>query len=75
MLPGRGISYNLGSNQFNIVINCCGTGKRWNSNGVFVVYEVDDLDWYLQALDIVVETCDYVLAQPDINKYVLHWSG
>lgn len=31
--------------------------------------------WYLNALDVVVETCDYVLAKSDPEKYYLHWSG
>lgn len=31
--------------------------------------------WYVQALDVVLETCEWVLAQPDPARYVLHWSG
>jgi hypothetical protein len=30
---------------------------------------------YFDSLNIVVETCDYVLAKPDPERYVLHWSG
>jgi hypothetical protein len=35
----------------------------------------NETDWYLQALEIVLETIDYVLAQPDQEKYYLAWSG
>jgi hypothetical protein len=31
--------------------------------------------WYQQALEVVVETCEWVLGQPDPSKYLLHWSG
>lgn len=32
-------------------------------------------DWYVQALEIVIETIEYVLAQKDPTQYVLGWSG
>lgn len=32
-------------------------------------------EWYIQALEIVQETIEYVLEQPDKDKYFLHWSG
>lgn len=35
----------------------------------------DDAEWYVQALEIVVETIEYVLAQPDKEDYTLEWSG
>ena len=41
---------------------------------VYVVTESDNT-WYIQALEIVKATCEYVLAQADINQYYLHWSG
>jgi hypothetical protein len=31
--------------------------------------------WYRDALEVVIETCDWVLAQPDPDRYLLHWSG
>jgi hypothetical protein len=34
-----------------------------------------DYEWYRQALEIVIETCDYVLSKPDASKYVLYWSS
>jgi hypothetical protein len=35
----------------------------------------DNTQWYEQALEIVIETCEYVLAQPHPETYVTHWSG
>lgn len=36
----------------------------------------DDSDaWYMHALEIVVETCEWVLGHQDPSSYVLHWSG
>lgn len=47
---------------------------------VFAVTEAkpgEIYDWYVKALEIVVETCDYVLAlpEPEHAKHWLHWSG
>jgi len=52
--------------KINAVIN--GTDR------VYLVYEAD-LTWYQQALEIVLETIEYVLSQPDKEKYVIHWSS
>lgn len=41
---------------------------------VYAIYE-SDVSWYLQALEIVEETIDYILALPDKDKVYLHWSG
>ena len=41
---------------------------------VYVVSRLES-DWYLTALDIVIETIDYVLSQSDPGLYWLHWSG
>ena len=41
---------------------------------VFVVTESDNT-WYLQALEIMAETCRFVLAKEDKEQYYLHWSG
>lgn len=32
-------------------------------------------DYYVQALEIVIETIEWVIAQPDREKYRLHWSS
>jgi hypothetical protein len=42
---------------------------------VYVVREGEGLQWYLDALKIVKETIEYVLAQPDPENYYLHWSA
>lgn len=45
---------------------------------VYLVYERekdDNFKWYQQALEIVVEMIEWVLAQPEPAKYRLHWSG
>ena len=43
---------------------------------LIIVYDSpSQLDWYVKALEIVVETCDYVLAKSDPECYFLHWSG
>jgi hypothetical protein len=41
---------------------------------VYVVSEGDN-EWYIQALEIVQETIEFVLSQPDKDKYFLHWSS
>ena len=45
---------------------------------VYVVYEngtEDGGNLYSTALEVVIETCDYVLKQPNQEQFVLHWSG
>lgn len=32
-------------------------------------------EWYIQGLEIVQETIEYVLSQPDKDKFYLHWSS
>lgn len=52
------------------------TGLNWmNRPTAYLVIDAPDFDYYLQALDIVAETCEWVLAQPDIDAYALHWSS
>ncbi len=49
-----------------------------NTPKIFAIVEAkpgDVFGWSIQALEIVVETCDYVLASGETNKYFLHWSG
>ena len=41
---------------------------------IFVVTESDNT-WYLQALEIIRETCLFVLGKEDKEKYYLRWSG
>ncbi len=43
----------------------------------YLVYKEtgDDVAWYGQALEVVIETIEYVLAQENTSEYLLHWSG
>lgn len=41
---------------------------------VNVVYESSN-EWYIQALEIVIETIEFVLSQENKNQYYLRWSG
>jgi hypothetical protein len=40
----------------------------------YVVYEESN-EWYIQALEIVSRTIEYVLKQEDKDKYYLYWSA
>ena len=53
------------------------TGEGGLGPEMFLVYEVskETFRWYLQALEIVEETIDYVLAQEDRDKYFFRWSA
>ena len=43
---------------------------------VFVVSEEENANkWYIESLEIVKETMEYVLAQKNISQYYLRWSG
>lgn len=43
---------------------------------LYAVFKAEDsFVFYRNALEIIIETIDYVLAQPNPEKYVLHWSG
>lgn len=52
-------------------------GKKFNTECLYVVYKADqeNYKWYVNALEIVKETINFVLAQPDKEKYYLRWSG
>jgi len=45
------------------------------------VYDKNDPDtangknWYEAALEIIIETCSYVIRKKEPSKYILHWSG
>lgn len=62
-------------------IECIGfiPGKKYGSPCTFVMYKVTpkNIEFYLHALEIVLETIDYVLAQSDRSQfcYYLSWSG
>jgi hypothetical protein len=46
-----------------------------NRETLYVVYDKEDAAWYEQALEIVIETCEYVLTRPDPQNYYMSWSG
>lgn len=50
-------------------------GKSFGGAAHYIVYEGESKDWYLQALEVIKETIEYVLAQPDKADYYLSWSG
>jgi len=56
-----------------------GVNKRFFVNEklpcTYVVCKHENLNWYLQALEIVRDTILYVLSQPDVEKYYLCWSA
>ena len=44
----------------------------------YVIYENEEgegLLWYRNATEIVIETIEWVLSQPDLENYFFHWSG
>lgn len=41
---------------------------------VYVICEGEN-EWYINALEIVQETIEFVLSKPDSDKYFLHWSS
>jgi len=42
---------------------------------IYIVHKDSGLGWYVEALEIVVETIEYVLNQPDPETYYLVWSS
>jgi hypothetical protein len=52
-------------------------GKQFGHESTYIIYERDEkeFEYYLQAFDIIVENIDYLLAQPDLEKYYFAWSG
>lgn len=45
-----------------------------NKSCTYVVTDAEN-EWYVQALEIVRDTIQFVLDQPDKQKYFLHWSS
>lgn len=70
----RGGEFHLkGMQVYAIMPGIHGAGFR--QRGAWIVFKREDWQWYVDALDIVIETCDYVLSHPDNDKFWLHWSG
>lgn len=49
-------------------------GYHFGQPCIYVIHE-SDIAWYRQALEIVEETILWVMAQPDPQKFYLHWSS
>jgi hypothetical protein len=50
--------------------------KSFLGPSAYAVVEANGSDeWYVHALEIVVETIEWVMAQPDRERYRLHWSS
>jgi hypothetical protein len=52
-----------------------GKYKLFNEMDCVYIITKSDNSWYENALEIVEETIDWVLSQPDQEKYRIHWSG
>lgn len=51
-----------------------GTDEHWKDEPcVYVVWKMKDADWYMQAVEIMIETCEMVLADPDHTYYLTWW--
>lgn len=67
--------------QVNVVALIDGVEKAFFSEQkypcTYVIYEEkeDGYAWYIQSLEIVAETCDYILSQPDADKFYIAWSS
>jgi len=74
-----GCSYSSNKGWFGLDgLNCRAfiSGKDiLNRPAIYVVYDKEETTWYLDALEIVQETIEWVLLQPDKKEYILHWSG
>lgn len=87
---GSAYSSGLGEFRFGdaveeLVAVMPGASEGWASKGklrpVFYIVTQPRKDaepwhpWYSHALEITVEMCEWVLSQPDPERYILHWSG
>jgi hypothetical protein len=41
----------------------------------YLIIKRKDENWYEQALEVVIETCNWALEQPDSDQLYMHWSG
>lgn len=51
------------------------TIEKYSTYLAFIYRQENATDWYLEALEIIKETIEYVLMQPDRDKFYLRWSG
>ena len=52
-----------------------GTTKLFNERECVYVITESDNTWYIQALEIVKETIEYILSLKNREQYYLHWSA
>lgn len=56
-----------------------GTQKRFSGDAMPITYLIykdeEGFHWYLEALEVVEEMADWVLAQPAPDEYFVHWSA
>ena len=71
---GRGDFYLDGIKVFGFIT---GKSSLWKSKYImYVIYENKDrFKWYLEALEIVLETINWILKQKEPEKYRLSWSA
>jgi len=52
-------------------------GIDYGKPATYVIVSQDDktFEWYVEALEVVVEMCRWVLKQGDSTSYILHWSS
>ena len=60
-------------------VECLGFMKG-EKYGIFCYYvivknDAENMQWYIQAFEIMEATVRYVLAQPDKDDFYFHWSG
>lgn len=78
---GDGYSNNKGTfllkDGIQVVGLMPGTDKtfRGKTPCTYVAYKASDSRWYLEALEIVRETIEYVLKSNDPSKFYFHWSS
>lgn len=52
--------------------------SRWGGAGVYLIWEpaeTDEGDFYDAAFEIVIETCEWVIATGNAGEYGLYWSA
>ncbi len=77
----RNGAFYFGGKGFEVVGIINGLRKRWfvkdeKIPATFAVTKVEGgYEWYFKALQIVAETCEWVMDRPDPENYVLAWSA
>lgn len=78
---GERFNYSNKHGEFNIaepikvLAMIPGTYRIFNQQPCVYVVTESDNQWYITALEIVIETIKYVLSKDDKENYCLHWSS